>query len=101
MWMLRGIRYRIYPTKEQKVIRKNTSVALDLSIIDFFKLNNFSIRNRINISGFDLKRHLVILKEVYPWLKEVNSQSIQQACINLDTAFTNFFNFGFGYPKGK
>ena len=102
MWMLRGNRYRIYPTKEQKVLMEKhfgSSRFIYNKLLEIKQL--FYKKYRINISGFDLKRHLVILKEVYPWLKEVNSQSIQQACINLDKAFTNFFNFGFGYPKRK
>ena len=34
---------------------------------------------------------LVHLKKDYPWLKEVNSQSLQMAARNADRAFVNFF----------
>jgi putative transposase len=32
-----------------------------------------------------------ILKKVHPWLGEVNSQALQMASRNLDTAYKNFF----------
>ncbi|AKB74436.1 Mobile element protein [Methanosarcina lacustris Z-7289] len=34
-------------------------------------------------------------------MKEVNAGALQQASRNLNKAFTNFFNFGFGYPQNK
>ena len=37
----------------------------------------------------------------YAWLKEVNSQSLQQAVIHLDKAYLNFFRSGGGFPKFK
>ena len=37
----------------------------------------------------------------YAWLKEVNSQSLQQAVIHLDKAYLNFFRSGSGFPKFK
>jgi len=39
--------------------------------------------------------------EEYSWLKEVNSQSLQQAVIQLDKSFLNFFRSNFGFPKFK
>lgn len=40
-------------------------------------------------------------QENYSWLKEVNSQALQQAVIHLDKSFLNFFRSGFGFPKFK
>lgn len=40
-------------------------------------------------------------QENYSWLKEVNSQVLQQAVIHLDKSFLNFFRSGFGFPKFK
>ena len=40
-------------------------------------------------------------QEEYSWLKEVNSQALQQAVINLDKSYLNFFRSGFGFPKFK
>lgn len=44
-----------------------------------------------NLSCFDLMGQLTDLKKECEWLKEVDSQSLQQSVINLDKAFTSFF----------
>ena len=53
------------------------------------------------LSCFDLNNRLTGLKEKYPWLKEVNSQSLQSANKNLDNAFTRFFREKKGFPRFK
>jgi transposase len=43
-----------------------------------------------------------ILKKVYPWLGEVNSQALQMASRNLDTAYKKFFQRKeAGFPRFK
>ena len=44
---------------------------------------------------------LVKLKEEYPWLKDVNSQSLQMAARNADRAFVNFFEKRAKRPRFK
>jgi putative transposase len=57
------------------------------------------------ILGFSLTNHLVKLKKEFPWLKEVNSQSLQQASMKLAGAFKNRFSKKrkkqAGFPKFK
>jgi len=53
-----------------------------------------------NYSAFDLVKQLPELKKELPWLKEVNSQSLQQSIQNMDIAFKKFFK-GAGFPKFK
>jgi putative transposase len=53
------------------------------------------------LSCYDLNNRLPALKEEYPWLKEVNSQSLQSANKNLDNAFTRFFREKKGFPRFK
>lgn len=57
--------------------------------------------NGVNLSCFDLKKQLPELKKECKWLKEVNSQSLQQSIINLDIAFTSFFKGHKYFPKYK
>ena len=40
-------------------------------------------------------------QEEFKWLKEINSQSIQGAIADMDTAYTNFFKHGKGFPIYK
>jgi putative transposase len=57
--------------------------------------------NRVSLSCFDLIKQLPGLKEQCAWLKEINSQSLQQAIVNLDTAFTKFFKGQTNFPNFK
>jgi putative transposase len=100
--MKRGNRYRIYPNKEQKVLLEKhfgstRFVYNKLLNIKSTLYNKF----RISISEFELNNHLLVLKDIYPWLKEVNSGALQQASRNLNSAFNHFFKDGFGYPQRK
>ena len=54
-----------------------------------------------SISQFDLCKKLTTLKQEYPWLKEVNVQSLQEMPRNLETAFTKFFREKTRFPKFK
>nr|WP_246589354.1 transposase [Methanofollis formosanus] len=53
------------------------------------------------LSCFDLNNRLPALKDEHPWLKDVNSQSLQSANKNLDNAFTRFFREKKGFPRFK
>ena len=44
---------------------------------------------------------LTQLKTATDWLKEVNSQSLQQSLKHLDTAYQKFFKAGAGFPRFK
>jgi putative transposase len=54
-----------------------------------------------NLSCFDLIKQLPELKHECPWLKEINSQSLQASITHLDTAYTNFFRGQASFPKFK
>jgi putative transposase len=57
--------------------------------------------NKTNISCFELHSQLTDLKGELPWLKELNSQSLQQAITNLDKGYTAFFKGQNSFPKFK
>ena len=101
--MLRAYKYRIYPTEEQKVLFAKTfgcvrvvyNWALDIK-------NNLYKDNKESISRFALQSKLRDeLKQEKPWLKETNSQSLQYALLQLETAFKNFFQKNGKYPNFK
>lgn len=58
-------------------------------------------KSGINLSRYDIQGKLPKAKDKYPWLKEVDSTSLQQAVKNMDTAYQNFFKHGRGFPKFK
>lgn len=103
--MLRAYKYRIYPTDEQKVLLAKTfgccrfvyNWALNLKITAYQErketLGNVYLANLMKSE----------LKVEHEWLSEVNSQSLQSALRNLDTAYTNFFRNtkAVGFPRFK
>ena len=103
--MLRAYKYRIYPTDEQKALLAKTfgccrfvyNWALNLKITAYKErketLGNVYLTNLMKSE----------LKAEHEWLSEVNSQSLQSALRNLDTAYTNFFRNtkAVGFPRFK
>jgi len=94
--MKRATKVRIYPTDEQAAFLNAQFGAV-----------RFAYNKALHISRHTYQRHGVSLKPTrdikpllavakksrrYSWLKEYDSLALQQAVINLDRAFANFFN---------
>jgi len=100
--MLKAFKYRLNPTEEQKVLlnkhigasRFIYNLALETKQIAY-------AGNKHNLSCFELHSQLKELKEELSWLKEINSQSLQQSITNLDKAYTAFFKGQNSFPKYK
>ena len=66
--------------------------VLDLCIILLWRLKSLHRGTKHNFSAFDLIKQLPELKKECTWLKEVNSQALQQAIQNMAIAFKKLFN---------
>jgi putative transposase len=100
--MLKAFKYRLYPSESQKIlIDKHIGCCRLVYNLALEVKQRAYAGARINISCFDLMKQLPDLKEGFPWLKEVNSQCLQQAISNLDTAYTNFFKGKANFPNFK
>lgn len=104
----KAFQFRLYPTMEQKQM-----------LASFFGQSrfvyNFFLRKRIDyytsnkgkekqsLDYHDTSKMLTKLKQqpITAWLKESNSQSLQQSLRHLDNAYNNFFNNGFKFPNFK
>lgn len=112
--ILRGYKYRLYPTNEQQI-----SLAQHFGCKRFV-YNHFLAQRKQHyeqtgqgLSYEDTANQLVQLKRdgEHTWLKDVNSQVLQQSLLDLDTAYKNFFDrvhqkkqgqkIKVGYPKFK
>ena len=99
--MFRAFKYRLYPTEPQKeLIAKHIGHSRFVYNLALETKNAAYISAKHNYSAFDLVKQLPELKKELPWLKEVNSQSLQQSIQNMDIAFKKFFK-GAGFPKFK
>ncbi len=102
--MLRAYRYRLYPSDEQK-----ETLSRHFGNCRFIWNYFLDLRNRMyeesgkGMSYKEMSAQLKLLKrkEGYEWLGEVNSQSLQQSLMHLDTAFQRFFKHLGNYPTFK
>lgn len=100
--MLRAYKYLIYPTKEQ-------TENINQHIWGCRFVYNWALEQKIKyfetskekLSVYELDFILKGLKAENPWLKCVNSQSLQQANKNMESAFTKFFREKKRFPKFK
>ncbi len=95
-------RYRLNPTPEQEAI------FLQWAGCRRFTWNWALARRRQHyvetgksLSFANLCLELTALKKLLPWLKEADSQCLQQVLRDLDTAYTNFFQKRARFPKRK
>ena len=99
--MYKARKYRIYPTNSQKeLIHKHCGSVRFLYNLALETKTTAYLGNKVNLSRYDLQKQLVELKKELPWLKEINSQSLQGALISLDEAYNKFFK-GAEFPKFK
>ena len=93
----RAYKFRLYPSKEQIVLIHKTfgctrfvyNYCLDLK------------RNNKYLTKFDLIKELPKLKKEYPFLKEVDSCSLQNAITDLMVGFGLFEKEISSYPRFK
>lgn len=102
--MRRATKIRIYPTSEQERF-----LAGQFGAVRFVHnkalaamSHQYKRHNRKLSAKHDLKKLLPIAKKGrYPWMREYDSMSLQQALINLDRSFQNLFSGRSRYPTFK
>jgi putative transposase len=100
--MLKAFKYRLNPTAPQaELINKHIGCARFVyNNALAFKQSEYA-KDKTNHSWYSLVKRLPDLKIENEWLKEVNSQSLQQSIVNMNTAFENFFKGRTDFPKFK
>lgn len=102
--MIRGIKVRLYPTKEQEILMwKSAGVARFTYNWGLAYLNSYYKENKKSLLIGELRKIFTELRnsEEYPWIREVSSEIPQQALKDLGDAFEEFFEGEHGYPKFK
>ena len=100
--MLKGYKYRISPTKAQaELINKHIGACRFVFNLALETKNYAYASHKVNLSCFDIHAQLPELKKECEWLKEIDSQSLQQSVVNLDKAFTQFFKGVSKFPNFK
>ena len=90
-------KFRLYPNHEQKQLFAKTfgcSRAIwNMMLADKIKHYEETKETLYNTPAQ--------YKKEFPWLREVDSLALANAQLNLQTAYKNFFQSGFGFPKFK
>jgi len=93
----KAFKVRIYPNENQKA-----KIEQHFGTSRFIYNQLLAIKNYTYNSGCGVappKNYETQLKEVYPFLKEVDSTSLQQSRRNLDKSFKAFFKGTSSFPK--
>ena len=101
--MLLAYKYRIYPTKTDKILlaKHFGSCRFLYNYFLTYRKNEYEKGNKV--SYYITQKELTKMKalEKYSWLNEVASQSLQMAIQQLDDAYKKFFRQQGGYPNYK
>ena len=100
-------KFRIYPNKLQEEQIQKTFGCCRYVYNHYLALRKAKYEaDKSTMNYYDCAKDLTLLKKEDEWLKEVDSQALQQSLRNLDKAFQNFFRRVKskekpGYPKFK
>jgi len=109
--VIKGYKYRIYPTKEQEILINKTFGCCRF-VFNYFLAKKIELykTEQKSLSKIDCNNHCnQVLKkqEEYFWLKEVDKFALTNSIYNLDKAYQNFFRRvkqgreKAGFPKFK
>ena len=101
--MLLAYKYRIYPTKADKILLAKHFGCCRFLYNHFLSYRKDEYEKGNKVSYIVTQRELTKMKalEQYFWLNEVASQSLQMAIQQLDDAYKRFFRKEGGYPNYK
>ncbi len=92
--MLRVLKIRIYPnnTQKQKLLQHFGSSRFIYNLMLHKKKEAYET-DKTSLSPYELKKLLPQMKktEDLQWLKEIDSMALQNAVLNMDRAYQNFF----------
>ncbi len=102
MTVFKAYRYRLYPTKVQAVLIEKHFGCCRFVWNYFLTLRKKTWEEqKKTITFYEIKKLLPSLKKEKPWLKEVNSQSLQETLIELEKAYQRFFKKLGNFPAFK
>ena len=96
---LKSVSLRLYPDAAQAVLCRKTGGCVRLvKNLGLEQRSTFSRPGR-SINYYAQRAELSALKEAAPFLREAPHHCLQEALVDLDTAFSNFFAGRAAYPK--
>ena len=101
--MFKSYKYRIYPNKQQEeLIQKTFGCCRFVYNQTLAYRKDKYEKEKISVSRIDCNNWKnQFLKKEYEWLNEVDKFALDNAIINMDSAYRKFFKEHGGYPKFK
>jgi len=102
--MITATKVKLYPNQAQRVLLEKHFGSTRF-VYNYFlaKRDEYYIAHKgakkSSLSYFDTNKLLTGLKKQYPWLYEVNAQSLQMSLRFLDNAFKEFFHNNADHPR--
>ncbi|MBU1020943.1 MAG: helix-turn-helix domain-containing protein, partial [Firmicutes bacterium] len=100
----KGYKFRLYPNEFQEILI-NKTFGCTRQIHNLLLNEKESVYDLYKEYPELLKSHTYLTpayyKTIYPYLKEVDSQALTSAWLNMKNAFSNFFNKTHNYPNYK
>ncbi|PYB68193.1 transposase [Thermoplasma sp. Kam2015] len=102
--MITATKVKLYPNEGQKILLEKHFGSCRFVYNYFLKRRDeYYITHRdaqrSSLNYFDTNNMLIELKKEYPWLYEINAQSLQMSLRFLDNAFKNFFHKNAEHPR--
>lgn len=95
-------KYRLYPTADQEVQLRQMSGSVRWLWNHMLAVNQKQYKiDKKFVFAYDMAMRLPALKQQHEWLKTAPSQSLQQKCMDLDSALKRVWKSGFGFPRFK
>lgn len=101
--MRKGVKFRIYPNKQQKNLINQTfgCTRLVYNKALALRIKSYSEGEKVNYSKTSLMLTELKNTEEFAFLKDVDSISLQQSLRDLDRAYVNFFSKRAKFPRFK
>jgi len=99
---MKAIKVKLYPRKQQReIIEKHFGCCRLIYNYGLERKVKTYTETKESIGIYSIQKEIPKMYEEKPWLKEVNSQSLQQSLKDLDSAFSHFFKKTNSFPKFK
>ena len=93
----KSYKFRLYPNQDQKQLFAKT-FGCSRAVWNMMLADKIAYYNE---TGKTLHNKPAQYKKDFPWLKEVDSLALCNVQLDLQKAYKNFFQSGFGFPKFK
>lgn len=97
--MIRTYTYKLYPNKRVET-KFNKWLGICRYVYNIAKeTKEVAYKDGLKLSGFDLAIQLTEAKKEFPWIAEVNAQTLQGVIEQLNNSYKSFFSGQAKYPK--